>query len=134
MRHAVIHQHALVCEPGPNCGGCSRHAQPPCEVRCAEPLRRPPADRQRKHREQYDQQINDAFIALRPALPKKSIVLADLAEVGAVRDRSADWVQGFMPDNQVDICAVWTKWVVAWRADFFAVLPPAVLPADDVRL
>jgi len=52
---------------------------------------------------------------------------ADLAQIGAVRCRSADRIERRAADDQVEIGAVRSERIVAWRPDLCAGLPPAVL-------
>src|SRR5207249_2264441 len=63
-----------------------------------------------------------------------SIGAADLTDVRAMRDGPAHRIHRGVADDQIEIGAVRTEWIVAWRADLGARLPPTVLTADDPRV
>src|SRR5690606_9415824 len=60
------------------------------------------------------------------------ISTADLAQIGAMWNRSADGVDGLIADNDIQIGAVCAEGVIAGCAHVRAGLPPAMLPADDI--
>src|SRR5262245_50473244 len=55
----------------------------------------------------------------------------DLAEVGSVRDRAADRIDGRVADDQVEVGAGGAEGIVARRADRGTGLPPPVLTGHD---
>src|SRR5512135_109400 len=59
---------------------------------------------------------------------------ADLAKISAVRNGAAYRVNRIVADEQVIVGPVRAEGIIAWRANFGAGLPPAVLSAGDIRL
>src|SRR5262245_43240735 len=61
----------------------------------------------------------------------RSIGGADLAETSAMRHGSAHGIDRGVADDQIEIGAVRSERIVAWRADLGTRLPPAMLAAND---
>src|SRR5215469_3548964 len=59
---------------------------------------------------------------------------SDLAQIGAVRCRAADWVHRCGADEQIEIGAQRSERLIAGRAELGARLPPTVLADDDARI